>query len=260
MSGAEIIFVSGLRKSYGTVTALDGISFSVGSGEVFGIVGPNGAGKTTLMECLVGLRQPDSGEMRVLGLDPARQGRKLHERIGVQLQESALPEGIKVEEALCLFASLYPHAVDTRTLLRDWGLQQKRKARFASLSGGQRQRLFIALALVNDPSVVFLDELTAGLDPEARHASWDLIDSLRARGVTIVLVTHAMEEAEALCDRVAIMDHGRLLALDTPRRLIQDTVGDSTVSRRRQRRAATLEDAYLAVTSAATIVERKASK
>jgi len=259
VSGAEIISVRGLRKRYGTVMALDGVSFSVDSGEAFGIVGPNGAGKTTIMECLVGLRKADGGEIRVLGLDPVHQGRRLHERIGVQLQESALPEAIKVEEALCLFASLYPHAVDTRALLSCWGLEQKRKVRFAALSGGQRQRLFIALALVNDPTVVFLDELTAGLDPKARRASWNLIDDLRVRGVTVVLVTHAIEEAEALCDRVAIMDHGRLLALDTPGRLIRDMVRDSAVGSRGRRRAATLEDAYLAMTSGAA-AERKASR
>jgi ABC-2 type transport system ATP-binding protein len=260
VSCAEIISVRGLRKCYAAVMALDGVSFAVTGGETFGIVGPNGAGKTTLLECLVGLRTPDGGEMRVLGFDPVRQGRRLHERIGVQLQESALPEGITVEEALWLFASLYPHAVDTRALLSCWGLEQKRKVRFSALSGGQRQRLFIALALVNDPKVVFFDELTAGLDPEARHASWNLIGELRARGVTIVLVTHAMEEAEALCDRVAIMDHGRILALDTPGRLILDTVGASAVGSRGQRRGATLEDAYLSMTSAAATVEWKESR
>jgi ABC-2 type transport system ATP-binding protein len=257
VSGTEVISVRGLRKRYGAMVALDGVSLSIDRGEVFGIVGPNGAGKTTLVECLVGLRRPDSGEMRVLGLDPIRQARMLHERIGVQLQESALPEGIRVEEALRLFASLYSSSVDTRALLCDWGLERKRTARFSTLSGGQRQRLFIALALVNDPSIVFLDELTAGLDPEARLASWDLIDALSRRGVTIVLVTHAMDEADALCDRVAILDRGRLLALDTPGRLVQDTVGGTVVTRRRQKRAATFEDAYLAMTSSAAAAERK---
>ena len=256
MSDEIIIRVDSVRKCYGAVTALGGVSFSVARGETFGIVGPNGAGKTTLMECMLGLRRLDSGDIRVLGLDPVQQGRRLHERIGVQLQESALPAGIKVEEALGLFAALHGCRVDTRALLACWGLEQKRTTRFAALSGGQQQRLFIAMALVNDPEVVFLDELTAGLDPEARHASWDLIGDLRLRGVTIVLVTHAMEEAEALCDRVAMIDRGRLVALDTPRRLIDLAVGESTVSPRGQRRGATLEDAYLAMTSAA-VEERR---
>ncbi|MBN1686660.1 MAG: ABC transporter ATP-binding protein [Spirochaetales bacterium] len=260
MSKAEIISVRGLRKCYGAITALDGVSLTVDKGEVFGIVGPNGAGKTTLLECMVGLRKPDFGNILVLGFDPVRQRRRLHECIGVQLQQSALPEGIKVGEALSLFSSLYPHAADTGALLTRWGLEQKRTARFSTLSGGQRQRLFIALALVNDPAAVFLDELTAGLDPEARRASWDLIDDLRACRITIVLVTHAMEEAEALCDRVAIIDHGRLLALDTPDRLIDAAACGSAVSRRGQRRSATLEDAYLAMTSKAAIGEGGASK
>jgi ABC-2 type transport system ATP-binding protein len=203
------------------------------------------------MECMVGLRRLDSGDMRVLGLHPLRQARELHQRVGVQLQESALPEGIKVEEALRLFAALHRRRTDTGSVLASWGLEQKRSARFATLSGGQRQRLFIALALVNNPELVFLDELTAGLDPEARRASWDLIDDLHLRGVTVVLVTHAMDEAEALCDRVAMIDHGRLVALDTPRRLIRLTVGESTIGRRGQRRRATLGDAYLAMTSGA---------
>ena len=254
MINETIIQVDGVRKWYGSVTALGGVSFSIARGETFGIVGPNGAGKTTLMECMVGLRRPDCGRIRVLGLDPVREGRRLHERIGVQLQESALPEGIKVGEALNLFATLHRRRVDTGALLASWGLEQKRKARIATLSGGQRQRLFIALTLVNTPEVVFLDELTAGLDPEARRASWDLIDELRLQGVTVVLVTHAMEEAEALCDRLAIVDHGKILALDTPRRLIalaagDGTVGERTVSRRGQHTGTSLEDAYLAMTS-----------
>ena len=260
MSGAAVISVRGLRKCYGAFTALDDVSFTVNRGEAFGIVGPNGAGKTTLLECMVGLRFPDVGRIRVLGLDPVRQGPRLHKCIGVQLQESALPEGIKVEEALRLFAALNPRAVDVRSLLISWGLETCRKARFSALSGGQRQRLFIAMTLVNDPEVVFLDELTAGLDPEARHASWDLIDDLRERGVTIVLVTHAMEEAEALCDRVAILDRGKVLALDTPRRLIEVMVGDSAVGRRGRHRGTTLEDAYFAITADAEIAGKKAWK
>jgi ABC-2 type transport system ATP-binding protein len=250
MTDEKIIRVDDVGKCYGEARALDGVSFSVTRGEIFGIVGPNGAGKTTLMECMVGLRWPDNGEIRVLGLDPTREGRRLHEQIGVQLQESALPEGIKVEEALGLFAALHRRSVDTGSLLARWGLEQKCKARFGTMSGGQRQRLFIALALINDPVVVFLDELTAGLDPEARHATWDLIDDLRLRGVTIVLVTHAMEEADALCDRVAVIDHGKLVALDTPERLIALTAQENPTGRRGWRRTATLENAYLAITSA----------
>jgi ABC-2 type transport system ATP-binding protein len=248
VNGQEIISVRGLRKSYGTVVALDGVSFSVDRGEVFGIVGPNGAGKTTTVECMVGLRRQDAGEIRVLGLDPTRQARALHRLVGVQLQESALPDGIRVWEALVLFASLHARPADWRALLRDWGLEGKRSARFSSLSGGQRQRLFVALALVNDPRLVFLDELTSGLDPEARRASWDMIDGLRNRGTTVVLVTHSMEEAEALCDRVAIIDRGRILALDAPRKLVE-TLGSGAPARTRWGAAKpTLEDVYLRLT------------
>jgi ABC-2 type transport system ATP-binding protein len=213
---AAVIEVEGLRKDYGDTTAVDGISFEVNEGEIFAVVGPNGAGKTTTVECMEGLRRPDGGRVRVLGLDPHRDGARLRQRIGVQLQQAALPDRIKVWEALDLFASYYRNAVDWRPLLKAWGLQDKRSASFSSLSGGQKQRLFIALALVNDPKVVFLDELTTGLDPHARRATWELIRGLRRRGVTVVLVTHHMEEAQQLADRVAIVDRGRLLALDTP--------------------------------------------
>lgn len=215
-----VIAVAGLGKAYGPIVAVDDVSFEVRSGEIFGIVGPNGAGKTTTVDCLTGMREPDRGAVRVLGFDPTRQGRRLRERIGIQLQAAALPDRIKVWEALDLYASFYKQAADWRELLRQWGLEEKRDAAFVSLSGGQKQRLFIALALVNNPELVFLDELTAGLDPQARRAAWELVEAIRGRGATVVLVTHFMDEAEHLCDRVAIIDHGRIVALDTPQALI----------------------------------------
>jgi ABC-2 type transport system ATP-binding protein len=217
-----IIEVHNLRKTYGTTIAIDDISFYVNEGEIYGLLGPNGAGKTTTVECLQSLRQPDSGTIRVLGLDPHTQAQELRRRIGSQLQESALPDRIRVWEALDLFASVTPDALDWRVLLEQWGLAEKRKASFSSLSGGQRQRLFIALALVNNPSVVFLDEMTTGLDPAARHVAWDLIHAIRGRGTTVVLVTHFMDEAERLCDRVAIVDRGSIIASDTPQGLITE--------------------------------------
>jgi len=218
----SIIEVKSLRKTYGTTIAVDDISFDVNKGEIFGLLGPNGAGKTTTVECLQALRHPDSGTIRVLGIDPHTQAQELRQRIGSQLQESALPDRIKVWEALDLFASVTPDALDWRVLLEQWGLAEKRKASFSSLSGGQRQRLFIAFALVNNPSVVFLDEMTTGLDPAARHVAWDLIRSVRDRGATVVLVTHFMDEAEKLCDRVAIVDRGKIAAMNTPQGLITE--------------------------------------
>ncbi|MBN1873095.1 MAG: ABC transporter ATP-binding protein [Anaerolineae bacterium] len=216
-----IIEVKDLVKQYADVTAVDHISFEIHQGEIFGIVGPNGAGKTTTIECLEGMRSPDKGTVRVLGMDPQRDGYQLRERIGVQLQESALPERIKVWEALDMFAFFYSRWVDWHPLLEQLGLVEKSNTPFAKLSGGQKQRLFIALALVNDPDVVFLDELTTGLDPQARRAMWDLVRGIRERGKTVLLITHFMEEAERLCDRVAIIDHGRIVALDTPENLIR---------------------------------------
>ena len=207
-----IITVKNLRKTYGKTVAVDDISFEIAEGEIFGFLGPNGAGKTTTVECLQALRHPDSGDIRVLGLDPLREAQELRRRIGSQLQESALPDRIKVWEALDLFASVTPHALDWHVLLEQWGLAEKRKAGFHSLSGGQRQRLFIALALVNNPRVVFLDEMTTGLDPAARRVAWDLIRAIREKGTTVVLVTHFMDEAENLCDRVAIVDRGKIVA------------------------------------------------
>ena len=200
--------------------AVDGISFSVAENEVFGLVGPNGAGKTTTIECLEGLRDRDAGEVSVLGLDPGDAGADLRRRIGVQLQESSLFDRIRVQEALDLFASFYPQSIDWRPLIAQLGLGERLKAPFVKLSGGQKQRLFIALALVNDPELVFLDELSTGLDPQARRTMWDLVRSLRDKGKTVFLSTHFMEEAERLCDRVAIMDRGKIVALDTPENLI----------------------------------------
>ena len=215
-----VIRVAGIRKAYGPVVAVDDVSFEVRRGEIFGLVGPNGAGKTTTMECVEGLRAPDRGAISVLGLDPIRNTYALQNRIGVQLQEAQLQKRIKVREAVGLWASLYDKPVDGTRLLEQLGLSDKREAWFMTLSGGQKQRLFIALALINDPEVVFLDELTTGLDPQARRAIWDLVRGIRERGKTVVLTTHLMEEAERLCDRVAIIEHGRVIDVDTPRGLV----------------------------------------
>jgi len=224
-----IIEVQNLRKTYGNTVAVDDISFEVNQGEIYGLLGPNGAGKTTTVECLQALRKPDSGNIRVLGLDPRTQAQALRRRIGSQLQESALPDRVKVWEALDLFASVTPNALDWQVLLKQWGLAEKQKASFSSLSGGQRQRLFVALSLVNNPEVVFLDEMTTGLDPAARHVAWDLIRAIRDSGTTVVLVTHFMDEAEELCDRVAIVDRGKIVASDTPRGLITTHAGEVRV-------------------------------
>jgi ABC-2 type transport system ATP-binding protein len=225
-----MIRVKHLHKTYGAVVAVKDLSFEVQPGEIFGIVGPNGAGKTTTVECMVGLRRLSSGSIEVLGLDPAHHERELRRRIGVQLQEAALPEDLRVWEALDLFASLYAQPANWEQLLETWGLQEKRSTRFGNLSGGQKQRLFIALALVNNPQVVFLDEITTGLDPQARRTTWDMIEKLRQDGKTVVLVTHFMDEAERLCDRVAIIDHGSLIALDTPHNLIQNLKAETCVT------------------------------
>jgi ABC-2 type transport system ATP-binding protein len=224
-----VIEVTGLTKRYGGQAVVDGISFHVDKGEIFGILGPNGAGKTTAVECLEGLRKRDAGQVRILGLDPRTDPHRLHQRIGVQLQESQLQEKVKVREALELYASFYPDPADWRELLQRWGLTGKADTRFAKLSGGQKQRLFIALALVGNPEVVFLDELTSGLDPGARHATWDLISQVRAQGVTVVLVSHFMDEVEELCDRVAILERGRIAALDTPAGLVDRVGGEYRV-------------------------------
>jgi len=215
-----IIDCEHLRKQYGHVVAVEDISFQVEKGEIFGLLGSNGAGKTTTVECVQGLRSPTGGRVRVLGRDPVKDAAALRGRIGCQLQESRLPDHLKVWEALDLFASLTVRAPDWRILLDQWGLEAKRNATFASLSGGQRQRLFIALALVSRPEVVFLDEMTTGLDPAARRIAWELIEQVRDSGTTVVLVTHFMDEAERLCDRIAVVDAGRIVALDTPQGLV----------------------------------------
>ena len=217
----QAMVIRDLRKSYGSVAAIDGVSFEIPEGEVFGMVGPNGAGKTTTIECIEGLRQPDNGTVRVLDLDPWRNGYELRQKIGVQLQESALHPRLKVWEAMDLFSSFYDRTVDAGSLLEQLGLETRRKASVAKLSGGQKQRLHIALALINDPDLVFLDELTTGLDPQARRAMWDLVRGIREQGKTVFLTTHYMEEAEELCDRVAILDGGKIIALDTPENLIR---------------------------------------
>jgi ABC-2 type transport system ATP-binding protein len=225
-----VIQVSGVRKTYGSMVAVDEVSFEVNEGEIFGLIGPNGAGKTTTMECIEGLRTPDRGVISVLGLNPFHDVYKLQERIGVQLQQAQLQKRIKVWEAVDLWASLYQKKkIDGERLLEQLGLTDKRNSWFMTLSGGQKQRLFIALALINDPEVVFLDELTTGLDPQSRRAIWDLVRGIRERGKTVFLTTHLMEEAERLCDRVAIIEHGRIIDIDTPESLVNRHCPERTV-------------------------------
>lgn len=229
----KAISVESFVKDYPDLRAVNGISFEVERGEIFGMVGPNGAGKTTTIECIEGLRAPTAGTIRVLGLDPQRQGYALREVIGVQLQTTALYDRIRVREALGLFASLYrkgsPWAGNWDRLIEPLGLKDKIDSFYHSLSGGQKQRLHIALAMVHDPEIVFLDELTTGLDPQARRAMWELIKEIREQGKTIFLTTHYMEEAEELCDRVAIIDHGDILALDSPAGLIARLGGENRI-------------------------------
>jgi ABC-2 type transport system ATP-binding protein len=218
--GMAIIEVADLGKRYGRQVAVDGVSFTVDEGEIFGILGPNGAGKTTTVECVEGLRRPDRGTIRVAGLDPQRDRAELRRRLGAQLQDSQLPERIRVGEALALYASFYRDPADWRVLLDSLGLAGRHDTEFRKLSGGQRQRLSIALALVGNPRVAVLDELTTGLDPQARRDTWNVIEAVRNRGVTILLVTHFMAEAERLCDRLAVIDGGRVVAIDTPAGLV----------------------------------------
>ena len=229
MQGRAVITVSGLSKSYGSTRAVDAVSLDVFEGEIFGLIGPNGAGKTTAMECIEGLRVPDAGRLSVLGLDPFSDTVALLNRIGVQLQEAQLQKRIKVREAISLWSSLYDKPLDGHQLLAQLGIAGKANARFMTLSGGQKQRLFIALALINDPELVFLDELTTGLDPQARRAIWDLVRGIRDRGKTVFLTTHLMEEAERLCDRVAIIDHGRIVDVDSPAGLVQRHCPERTI-------------------------------
>jgi ABC-2 type transport system ATP-binding protein len=220
---APVIRVAGVRKTYGSTVAVDEVSFEVVDGEIFGLIGPNGAGKTTTMECVEGLRTPDRGAISVLGLDPFRDVYQLQDRIGVQLQQAQLQKRIKVWEAVHLWASLYRRrTADGERLLEQLGLAEKRDAWFMTLSGGQKQRLFIVLALINDPEVVFLDELTTGLDPQARRAIWELVRGIRQRGKTVFLTTHLMEEAERLCDRVAVPGDPARGGRDPPGRTLHD--------------------------------------
>ena len=223
------VVVDDLRKRYGDTKAVDGVSFEVKLGEIFGIIGTNGSGKTTTVECVQALRRADSGLVRVFGIDPQADKGPLRSVVGSQLQESELPDRLRVWEALDLFASISPASADWRELLADWGLVDKRDTAFAKLSGGQRQRLLVALALVNRPRLVFLDEMTTGLDPAARRVAWDLIDQIRDRGTTVVLVTHFMDEAERLCDRLAVFRNGRIIAEGSPQKLIATHAGEPTV-------------------------------
>ncbi|MFG2636239.1 ABC transporter ATP-binding protein [Streptomyces sp. NPDC048362] len=225
----SVIEVTDLRKTYGGRAVVDGVSFAVEEGEIFGILGPNGAGKTTTVECVGGLRVPDAGRVRVTGLDPVADHERVAKVLGAQLQQSELQAKLTVREALELYAALYPRPADWRPLAERLGLTPKLDTRFARLSGGQRQRLFIALALVGGPRVVVLDELTTGLDPRARRDTWQLIEDVRASGVTVLLVTHFMEEAQRLCDRVAVIDRGRVAALDTPSGLIRRSAGATVI-------------------------------
>ncbi|MGY0063730.1 ABC transporter ATP-binding protein [Streptomyces sp. LZ34] len=224
-----VIRCQDLTKRYGELRAIDGVSLEVLQGEIFGMIGPNGAGKTTLMECVEGLRTRDSGSVEVLGLDPERDAHEVRERTGLQLQTSALPPRIKVREALELFSSFYRKPGNWQQVLSRLGLEDKADSYVEKLSGGQRQRVFIALALVNDPEIVFVDEITTGLDPQARLAVWDVIRDIRDSGTTVFLTTHFMEEAERLCDRVAIVDHGKIIALDTVPRLIASLDEESSL-------------------------------
>ncbi|MGW2648319.1 ATP-binding cassette domain-containing protein [Streptomyces sp. NPDC001393] len=250
----SVIEVTDLRKSYGGRAVVDGVSFAVEEGEIFGILGPNGAGKTTTVECVEGLRVPDGGRVRVTGLDPVADHDEVARILGAQLQQSELQPKLTVREVLELYASFHPDPADWRPLAERLGLAPKLGTRFAKLSGGQQQRLFIALALVGNPRVVVLDELTTGLDPRARRDTWQLIEDVRASGVTVLLVTHFMEEAQRLCDRIAVIDRGRVAALDTPAGLIRRSAGATVIS---FTPSAPLDDHDLAGLPAIASIERK---
>jgi ABC-2 type transport system ATP-binding protein len=252
-----IIEVDGLVKRYGDHTAVGGVSFVVEQGEIFGILGPNGAGKTTTVECVEGLRSPDEGSIRVCGLDPQRDAGELRQLLGAQLQESELPDKLTVREAMELYSSFYRSPADWRELLETLRLTEKLNTQFRRLSGGQKQRLSIALALVGNPKVAVLDELTTGLDPQARRDAWDLIEAVRDNGVTIVLVTHFMEEAERLCDRLALIDSGKLVALDTPAGLVAKVDDQQRV---RFRPSAPIDHALLTALPEVVSVERAGSQ
>ncbi len=222
----SVVDVDHIRKKYGATVAVDDVSFSVNEGEIFGIIGPNGAGKTTTVECISGLRRPDSGSISIYGLSPQRNRDKIRDFLGVQLQESALPPKIKVGEAVSLFASFYSNPLDPSDLLESLGISNIKNSIFKKLSGGQKQRLSIALALVGNPKIAILDELTTGLDPEARRETWTLIEGIRDRGVTVILVSHFMDEVERLCDRIALINHGLVSALDTPEAIASHAGGN----------------------------------
>jgi ABC-2 type transport system ATP-binding protein len=228
-TGPPAIEVRHLSKRYAMTVAVDDVSFSVAEGEIFGILGPNGAGKTTTIECVMGLRSPDSGSVRVLGLDPGNESEQLHLIMGVQLQAGAFPPLLRVGEILGLYRSFYRQPADIAELVHILGLAGKLKSYYMSLSGGQKQRLSIVLALIGRPKIAMLDEMTTGLDPQARRAAWGLIEGVRDRGATIVLVTQYMEEAERLCDRVALIDRGQVVAIDSPAGLAQRAGGGQRV-------------------------------
>ncbi|MFB7950217.1 ABC transporter ATP-binding protein [Kitasatospora phosalacinea] len=251
------IVVSNLRVQYGRKVVVDDVSFEVAEGEVFGVLGPNGAGKTTTVECIAGLREPSGGSISVHGLDPRRDAAELHRILGVQLQKSELPDKLRVAEAMELYASFYDDHADWRELLAELNLSEKANSPFAGLSGGQKQRLSIALALVGNPKVAVLDELTTGLDPAARRDAWGLIEQVRARGATVVLVTHFMEEAERLCDRLALVDGGRIVALGTPAGLVAGVGAEQKV---RFRPTTPLDDRVLTALPEVTSVERHGSQ
>ncbi|GIJ07531.1 ABC transporter ATP-binding protein [Micromonospora andamanensis] len=252
-----VIEVTSLHKRYGETVAVADVSFDVEAGEIFGVLGPNGAGKTTTVECVAGLRVPDGGGVSVLGLDPRRDAARLRQQVGVQLQESQLPDRLRVAEALQLYASFYRDPADPAQLIDELGLDSKRNTPYDKLSGGQKQRLSVALALVGNPRIAILDELTTGLDPQARRDTWDLIERIRDRGVTILLVTHFMEEAERLCDRLAVIDKGRVVALDTPAGLVSAVVPEQRI---RFRPSVPLDDRLLTDLPQVSAVTRSGSQ
>jgi ABC-2 type transport system ATP-binding protein len=253
VSAAPAVTVQHLVKKYGHLVAVDDVSLSIHEGEIFGIIGPNGAGKTTTVECISGLRAPDSGSISVYGLSPQKDRNKIREFVGVQLQESALPPRIKVREAVKLFASFYSNPLDPDQLLEALGIEQIVNSSFKNLSGGQKQRVSVALALVGNPKLAILDELTTGLDPEARREIWSLIENMRDRGVTVILVTHFMDEAERLCDRLALINRGTVTALDTPEAIATKAAG----SRVRFVPSQPVEDETLRTIPGVNEIERK---
>ena len=246
----NIIQVQDLRKSYGDLKAVDGISFGVNAGEVFGILGPNGAGKTTTVEILEGMRAPDSGIAVVNGIDVQKDPRAVKKIIGIQLQSSAFFDRLSLVEILDVMASLYHRQIDALVLLRDVELDDRADALFKELSGGQKQRFSVASTLVNDPILLFLDEPTTGLDPQARRHMWELVQRFQSEGRTVLLTTHYMEEAEELCDRVAIMDHGKIVAMDRPAALV-DSLLSRGFQKDRTENLANLEDVFLDLTGRA---------